>query len=60
VTFGALAKEGAVAIVLEVDDLAKSARCVGSMGVYMDTKVTVPDSAATGVVLEFVRGDGAG
>jgi catechol 2,3-dioxygenase-like lactoylglutathione lyase family enzyme len=60
VTFDALAKEGAVAVVLEVDDLAKSARCVGSMGFYTDTNVTVPASAATGVVLEFVRGDGPG
>jgi hypothetical protein len=60
VTFDALAKEGAVAVVLEVDDLAKSARCVGSMGLYTETKVTVPASAATGVVLEFVRGGGPG
>jgi catechol 2,3-dioxygenase-like lactoylglutathione lyase family enzyme len=60
VTFDAVAKQGAVAVVLEVDDLAKSARCVGSMGVYTDTKVTVPASAATGVVLEFIRGDAPG
>jgi Glyoxalase-like domain len=54
--FDDLAKEGPVAVVLEVDDLAKSAMCVGSMGVYTDTNVTVPAAAATGVVLEFVRG----
>jgi hypothetical protein len=58
VTFDVLAKEGAVAVVLEVDDLAKAARCVGSMGVCTDTNVTVPAWAATGVVLEFVSGDG--
>jgi catechol 2,3-dioxygenase-like lactoylglutathione lyase family enzyme len=60
VTFDASAKAGAVAVVLEVDDLAKSARCVGSIGLYTDTSVTVPASAATGVVLEFVRANDPG
>jgi hypothetical protein len=61
VTFdAALARDGAVAVVLEVDDLAKSARCVGSMGLCTETNVTVPASAATGVLLEFVQGVGPG
>jgi len=44
------------ALIVEVDDLAQAATCVGYIGSHTDRSVTVPPLAATGVMLELVRG----
>jgi len=48
-----LPAEGGVALTLEVEDLEAAAACVGALGTRGAGTITVPPSAATGVILEL-------
>jgi hypothetical protein len=49
-----LPDQGGIALVLEVDDLDRAAACVGALGSRGAAGITVPATAATGVILELV------
>jgi Glyoxalase-like domain len=49
------APEGGAAIVVATSDLAAAAKALGSFGIVHDDAVSVPATAANGVVLSFVR-----
>jgi hypothetical protein len=53
VSLAGLPEEGAVGLRIAVTDAAAAAKAVGSVGIISESTVTVPASAATGVMITF-------
>ena len=53
ISLAGLPKEGAVGLRIAVADAAAATRAVGSVGIIGESTVTVPASAATGVMITF-------
>jgi hypothetical protein len=53
ISFAGLPEEGAIGLRIAVADAAAAAQAVGSAGIRGERTVTVPASAATGVMITF-------